>query len=541
MEGKGLLKRFPVIIFCGLLFVLLTGGLPVFSAGHDPKTSMWHVASDVNIRGVAGSRDQDHAFEDFWLKGRVVLDGSISKKEMSWQFDISWDRGQVLLYPWFFDLSSLKGSMRASGGFSDKRLHLQNVIVKGPIFLKARGITVPLKEGKEGTAGKFLHNSSVSSLQISGDVKRLYEILLKDPFSDSHPVLLKFDPSGSVFLKTFGKVLRLSCSSSIVYSGSPLIKGLALDLSYPFRGEGCEPGSISWNTFFLKNLLPQNLLANNIKVKIRGKELPVIICREKITAGPLDLDLEYGGVSLEKALFKFPGRDLSLEGIGIRDLHVERLVKGFPCEMKVSARGVSAELKRGRLVFSGRIRAEVAGGTITASNIWIEPFAPIVRYGADIGFENLDLGKLTEATSFGRVSGVVKGRITGLVMSGIQPERFDFLLENDESADAPKKISIKAVENLSILGGGQGSVSFLGYFFKEFSYRRMGISCGLKNDVFVLHGLIKKGGKEYLVERGLLGGVNVINMNPGGRIRFKDMVERLKRITETDNNKMEVR
>ena len=117
-------------------------------------------------------------------------------------------------------------------------------------------------------------------------------------------------------------------------------------------------------------------------------------------------------------------------------------------------------------------------------------------------------------------------------MSGSQPESFELVMENDSKAPGPKRISLEAVEKISILGGG-GSIPFFGRMFKEYPYRRIGISCNLNNDLFTLHGLIKKDGKEYLVERGLIRGVNVINRNPDGKISFKDMLDRLKRITRT--------
>jgi hypothetical protein len=107
------------------------------------------------------------------------------------------------------------------------------------------------------------------------------------------------------------------------------------------------------------------------------------------------------------------------------------------------------------------------------------------------------------------------------------------VVENDSKAPGPKRISLEAVEKISILGGG-GSIPFFGRMFKEFPYRRIGMSCSLKNDLFALHGLIKKDGREYLVERGFIRGVDVINRNPHGKISFKDMLDRLKRITRTE-------
>jgi len=512
--------------------------------GYRYRKGRWSLSSRLLFKGLSGARDSDHAFEDVDLRLEVDLKADTSKpRDITWKATASWDRGQVLFYPWFFDLSTLKASLGATGSLSGKELRIKSIAIKGPKFpltIYGKGIRLPVQRVEKNMKGLF-QRISVSSLEVSGQIRRLYEILLKDPFSDIHPVLLRLEPSGAMRLETKGRILKLRVESDLFLSKAPLIEGLDMAIPYPYKSKACQKGSISWKAFFLKNLLPSSFINSSIQVKIRNRLVPMTICTHRISAGPLDLDLQYGDICVQELKAALEGRSIALKGICIRDLDIKRLLKDFPYDMKVSASNISAELRGARLVFSGQIRARIAGGTIIATNIWIEPFAPIVRYGADIRFEHLDLRRLTEPTSFGVVSGIVNGRIKHLVMSGVQPERFDFVLRNDESADVPKKISIKAVENLSILGGGQGSVSFLGYFFKEFSYRRIGISCSLNNDVFVLHGLIKKGGKEYLVERGAFGGVNVINMNPGGRIRFRDMVERLKRITETENSKMEVR
>ena len=52
----------------------------------------------------------------------------------------------------------------------------------------------------------------------------------------------------------------------------------------------------------------------------------------------------------------------------------------------------------------------------------------------------------------------------------------------------------------------------------------------LNNDQFSINGTIHEGGKEYLVRRGFLRGVDVVNQNPNNVISFRDMRERTQRI-----------
>ena len=52
--------------------------------------------------------------------------------------------------------------------------------------------------------------------------------------------------------------------------------------------------------------------------------------------------------------------------------------------------------------------------------------------------------------------------------------------------------------------------------------------------MFTLSGTIKEKGVEYLVKRSWLFGVGVVNKKPRNRIRFKDMMDRLKRIGQSE-------
>jgi uncharacterized protein (DUF1330 family) len=52
----------------------------------------------------------------------------------------------------------------------------------------------------------------------------------------------------------------------------------------------------------------------------------------------------------------------------------------------------------------------------------------------------------------------------------------------------------------------------------------------LNNDQFSVNGTIHEAGKEYLVRRGFLRGVDVVNQNPHNVISFRDMEERTERI-----------
>ena len=159
----------------------------------------------------------------------------------------------------------------------------------------------------------------------------------------------------------------------------------------------------------------------------------------------------------------------------------------------------------------------------------------ILLTGGSALLKNLSLEEPTSGTPFGKIEGLLKGQINNLEIAYGQPQRFDLLLETVRQKGVSQKISVKAVENIAQIGGGQspflGLAGGFAYFFKEFPYKKIGVRASLENDVFRINGTVMEGGKEYLVKRGRFSGVDIVNQNPDNRISFRDMVKRMKRVT----------
>jgi hypothetical protein len=183
----------------------------------------------------------------------------------------------------------------------------------------------------------------------------------------------------------------------------------------------------------------------------------------------------------------------------------------------------------------GTLTAAVFDGRVEARDFLVtKPFGPDRRLQAAIAFDHINLEKVTSLFSFGQVSGFVQGRVDDLVLKGARPERFRLTLKTQEVAGASKRINIKAVENVSLLGTGFGELGGLqqgiNRWFQDYAYQEIGLSCRLADDMFTLRGTIFEGGTEYLVKSPGLYGIDVINRNPENEISFSDMLERLKRI-----------
>ncbi|MDX1626483.1 MAG: hypothetical protein R3323_08210 [Wenzhouxiangellaceae bacterium] len=146
-------------------------------------------------------------------------------------------------------------------------------------------------------------------------------------------------------------------------------------------------------------------------------------------------------------------------------------------------------------MFSGRARVE---------NLSIErPFGTLPALAADLRLERLDLEPLTGAFSFGRMTGRLSGHVTGLRLLDWQPVAFDAWLATEEDVDGPRRISQRAVDSLSSIGGGPSGLSstFL-RFFDDFPYEQVGLGCRLANNVCRMRGLETLAGGGYLIVEG---------------------------------------
>ena len=183
----------------------------------------------------------------------------------------------------------------------------------------------------------------------------------------------------------------------------------------------------------------------------------------------------------------------------------------------------------------GKLKAEVFGGNIILSDLGASGlFTPAPVFKLNVKWEDLLLSEMTTDTAFGKIEGVLYGQLRDVEMAYGQPQRFNLLLETVKTKGIPQKISVKAVENIAQIGGGQspfiGLAGAFASFFKTFPYKKIGIKANLENDVFTVNGTIKEGGIEYMIKRGSFSGVDIINQNPDNRISFKDMLKRIKRI-----------
>ncbi|MDX1604935.1 MAG: hypothetical protein R3202_02015 [Candidatus Competibacterales bacterium] len=179
----------------------------------------------------------------------------------------------------------------------------------------------------------------------------------------------------------------------------------------------------------------------------------------------------------------------------------------------------------------GALLIEVFGGDVTVANLKLDQaFGPAPELAADIELFRLDLEALTRTFDIGRILGRLSGHVRGLRLRDWRPVAFEAELHTPEGDESRHRISQRAVETLSDLGGsgaaGVVSRGFLG-LFEDFGYDRLGIRCHLADGVCLMGGVrpTADGSGYYLVEGSGLPRIDIIGYNR--RVDWPGLLARL--------------
>ncbi|MBU1190047.1 MAG: hypothetical protein KKC01_13545 [Gammaproteobacteria bacterium] len=229
-------------------------------------------------------------------------------------------------------------------------------------------------------------------------------------------------------------------------------------------------------------------------------------------------------------------------GILLHDLHLERMfaddaelvldgeivpvslrqlgqVMGWPefgGQISGSIPGIRRE--QGVWALNGQIELALFQGRAVISGLRLErPFGVLPVLQAGIWVERLQLEPLTAAFDIGRITGPVDAYVRDLRLLNWQPVSFDAWLRTSTRPQVPLRISQRAVDTLSSVGGGIGSglqASVL-RLFESFRYQQLGVSCRLGNGVCQMDGIdhAADGNGFVLVKGGGLPHLDVVAYN----------------------------
>ena len=391
-------------------------------------------------------------------------------------------------------------------------------------------------------------------VQISLDVTPalvgpLFKLFVADPFQSKKPYLSAFNVGGRVStkLKLVNTAEDWSVKGRLQWQDGLLsIKEKNLDLAdiqmdvpvwyHTNTGHSSETplkGIVSIGQMNLSPM-PEQAIAFNINATPNSLSIPASTMI-RMPGGSAQL----GPVTIRDT---FSGRISAKTDVTVNPTDIASLLSSVWPDIPQSLLSGTLDpviIKRDRIETRGELTWEGFGGSVILSKLGVDRFltaGALTRMSAEL--DGLNLGQVTAGTAFGRVDGVLKGSIRDLEIAYGQPQGFDLLLETEKKKGVPQKISIKAVDNIGRIGGGQSPfMGLTGAFttlFETLNYEKIGIRASLENDVFKINGTVMDQGREYLMKGSVFAGVNIINQNPDNRILFKDMVKRIKRATSGD-------
>ena len=199
-----------------------------------------------------------------------------------------------------------------------------------------------------------------------------------------------------------------------------------------------------------------------------------------------------------------------------------------------------------QLNMQGKMQFNMFKGNVAMEGLRIDdPLGRVPRLYANLQMRDIDLGDLTRTFNFGAIEGKLEGDVKDLQLENWKPVRMDAKIQTADGKHL-KKVSQRAVENITALGGAGTAAAlqrtFL-RFFKEFNYEKIGISCQLRQDI------CKMGGVEYIKPESTQAGYIIVKgkgaptVNVNGYTEYvslSDLIARMKRITDS-NSKMIVK
>ena len=482
------------------------------------------VDADLRVRSLDfSSPDGRHAAEQLG----VAFAGRGTLRAGRWRFDAKGgiDAGAFYTEPLFVDAAKSRIDLGAVGAWSPGN---------GLIELDSWQADVADTLSLAGTGRMASAPSQVEDLTVvarSDNAGRLYAQILQ-PF-------LVGTPADDLEVEgRLGMVIHVD-GAGFEQAGLEL-SGLAFADRQGRFSLGATSGSVAWDR-------DDQVPVSRVKVRDAGVY--------GIPVGGFDLLLQFAGdgVVLVEPLVvpllegAFAVDDFRLQGAllagaaprwsasaSLRDISLEALTRALDLPpFNGSLQGQLTDLHYADevLALGGRLSLSAFGGNIAVEGLTIgEPLGLLPQLRASARLRGLDLESLTRTFSFGRIEGRLDGDLDGLSLLGWNPDRFDLHLYTPPGDRSRRRISQRAVENLTELGSGVPaglSTTFL-RMFEEFGYDRIDVRLALDGNVARLDGLAREEGGYYLVRGSGLPRIDVIGRNRS--VAWRELIERLRQI-----------
>lgn len=483
---------------------------------HGDKAGVSQINADLRLTDLAAADTSGlHAAEK--LQGTLHVDVSRTGQTWNWRGALDWQGGELFWQPLY-----LRGghTLRASGQWDNTQLKVTQAVVNLPgvgkvemqalwdvkksNLLEGRlvGENLSLANGFADYAKPFLEKSALSATELKGfvDVDWQYR-------------------NGAT------QALLIKLRDVAVVDGEKRFALHGINADIPWHA---QVQSMAHVAFADGELMGLPLGATQWQIQMRGNNFILPTATLPILDGKLEVNDFYLHNINDTWQWNFSS---TLTSISMQKLSTALHWPEMHGSLSGSIPKVSYQDKL--LKVDGTLLFRVFDGTVLANHLELfDPFGRAPRLSGNLDMRELDLDLLTRTFSFGNIQGRIDLGVNNLELVNWLPVRFDAKLASSPGKYR-KKISQKAVENISSLGGAGGVAALQRSFlriFENFGYERIGLSCALHNDICTMAGAEDNGNAYTIVKGGGIPAITVMGYNR--KVDWSELITRLKRVLQ---------
>jgi len=273
------------------------------------------------------------------------------------------------------------------------------------------------------------------------------------------------------------------------------------------------------------------------KLDLGAFRIDASVAPDRVVVAPLRIPILDGALSVDGVAAQRVDKDWQWSfSAAVQPISMQRLSQALQLPTMhgtLSAIIPQVRYARQSLQVDGALLFKVFDGTVVLKDLQASDLlGPTPHVYGNIDMRNLDLDLLTQTFSFGSMQGRLDVTVSDLEIFGWKPVRFDAKVASS-AGDYPRKISQRAVQNITALGGGGGVAaiqrSFL-RFFDQFGYQRIGLNCRLTYGVCEMSGVTEAPTGYVIVQGGGIPALTVIGYNR--KVDWDELLARIQRITQ---------
>lgn len=440
-----------------------------------------------------------------------------------WTLEVEGRGGQIYAEPLFLDFTALPSKAELVVIDTRDRWRIERLHVK-------QGAAGTL----DATAQIAKTGYKLENAEIAFDAPALAPVFATDvqPFLIGTPLdglITAGAARGTIALRD-GSLTALAAElSGVAFSAGRL--GLSVqDLSgrVHWAGADAAPSTLQWSAGMIGRV---PFGPSDVSFRVQGRDLALLApWRQPLLEGAVNVErLALNSIGTPQADADFRG---ALEPIDLTALCLALDWPVFGGTLGGQLPGL--RLRNDVWSIDGALEAQVFDGTVRLENLQaIDPFGALPRVAADAYLRRLDLELLTATFEFGRITGRLDGDINALRVLNWKPVAFDARLYSTPGDDSRRRISQRAIDSISAIGGGPTGLLSRGFLsvFKDFSYDRIGISCVLHDGRCRMDGIEPAPSKDgrvgyYLVKGRLLPRIDVVGY--AREVSWDTLVEQVK-------------